>query len=135
MCPPESRRKRPLYKDVILDRTNRAHYDSTLQNRKVLERSASMSIKSFACSETEKLFNDERGTGIPNQIVKRARRKLLMIDAAIEVSDLRSPPGNRLEKLLATRSGQYSIRINDQYRVCFVFRNGDAFQVEIVDYH
>ena len=93
-----------------------------------------MSIKSFGCAETEKLFNDERGTGIPNQIVKRARVKLLMIDAATGVSDLRIPPGNRLEKLSPARSGQYSIRINDQYRVCFVFRNGDAFQVEIVDY-
>jgi len=94
-----------------------------------------MSIKSFSCAETEKLFNDERGTAIPTQIVKRARAKLLMIDAATSVSDLRVPPGNRLEKLSAKRSGQYSIRINDQYRVCFVFRNGDAFQVEIVDYH
>ena len=94
-----------------------------------------MSIKSFSCTETEKLFNDERGTAIPNQIVKRARGKLLMIDAATNVSDLRVPPGNRLKKLSAARSGQYSIRINDQYRVCFVFRNGDAFQVEIVDYH
>ena len=94
-----------------------------------------MSIKSFGCDETEKLFNDERGTAIPNQIMKRARVKLLMVDAATNVSDLRVPPGNRLEKLSAKRSGQYSIRINDQYRVCFVFRNGDAFQVEIVDYH
>jgi proteic killer suppression protein len=94
-----------------------------------------MSIKSYGCAETEKLFNDERGTAISNQIVKRARAKLLMIDAATNVSDLRVPPGNRLEKLSAKRSGQYSIRINDQYRICFVFRNGDAFQVEIVDYH
>lgn len=94
-----------------------------------------MSIKSFACAETDKLFSDARGTGIPNQIVRRARRKLLIIDAATDVNDLRVPPGNRLEKLTGDRSGQYSIRINDQYRVCFVFRNGDAFQVEIVDYH
>ena len=92
-------------------------------------------IKTFKCKKTEKLFNDERGTAIPNQIMKRARAKLLIIDAATNVSDLRVPPGNRLEKLSAIRSGQYSIRINDQYRVCFVFRNGDAFQVEIVDYH
>ena len=97
--------------------------------------SASMSIKSFGCDETKKLFNDERGTAIPNEIMKRARAKLLMIGAATNVSDLRVPPGNHLEKLSATRSGQYSIRINNQYRVCFVFRNGDAFQVEIVDYH
>jgi proteic killer suppression protein len=94
-----------------------------------------MSIKSFACAETEKLFNDERGTAIPNQILKRSRRKLLIIDAAINVNDLRVPPGNHLEKLSGNRSGQHSIRINDQYRVCFTFRNGNAFQVEIVDYH
>ena len=94
-----------------------------------------MSIKSFACADTEKLFDDESAAGFPNQIVKRARRKLLMIDATTNVNDLRVPPGNRLEKLSAMRSGQYSIRINDQYRICFVFRNGDAFQVEIVDYH
>ena len=94
-----------------------------------------MSIKSFACAETEKLFNDERGTGIPNQIVKRARRKLLMIDASTDIKDLRVPPGNHLEKLSGDRAGQFSIRVNDQYRVCFVFRNGNAFQVEIVDYH
>ena len=94
-----------------------------------------MSIKSFACAETEKLFNDERGIGIPNQIAKRARRKLLMINASRDVNDLRVPPGNRLEKLSGDRAGQYSIRVNDQYRVCFVFRNGNAFQVEVVDYH
>ena len=94
-----------------------------------------MSIKSFACAETERLFRDERGTAVPNQILKRARRKLLIIHAATDANDLRVPPGNRLERLSGDRSGQYSIRINDQYRVCFTFRNGDAFQVEIVDYH
>jgi proteic killer suppression protein len=94
-----------------------------------------MSIKSFACTDTEKLFNDERGTGIPNQIAKRARKKLLLIHASKDVNDLRVSPGNRLEKLSGDRAGQCSIRINDQYRVCFMFRNGNAFQVEIVDYH
>ena len=94
-----------------------------------------MSIKSFACTDTEKLFNDERGTGIPNRIAKRARKKLLLVHASKDVNDLRIPPGNRLERLSGDRAGQYSIRINDQYRVCFVFRNGDAFHVEIVDYH
>ena len=94
-----------------------------------------MSIKSFRCAQTERLFNDERGSGILIQIVKRARRKLLMIHAAMDVNDLRVPPGNHLEKLSGNRSGQHSIRINDQYRVCFVFRNGDAFRIEIVDYH
>jgi len=94
-----------------------------------------MSIKSFACADTEKLFNDERGTGIPNQIAKCARKKLLLVHASKDVSDLRVPPGNQLEKLSGDRAGQYSIRINDQYRICFVFRNGSAFQIEIVDYH
>lgn len=94
-----------------------------------------MSIRSFACAETEKIFNDERGTGMPNKIVKRARRKLLMINASRNVNDLRVPSGNHLEKLSGDRAGQHSIRVNDQYRVCFVFRNGNAFQVEIVDYH
>ena len=94
-----------------------------------------MSIKSFACADTAKLFNDERGTGIPVQIAKRARKKLLLIHASIDVNDLRIPRGNRLEKLSGDRAGQYSIRINNQYRVCFEFRNGDAFQVEIVDSH
>ena len=94
-----------------------------------------MSIQSFVCAETEKLFRDERGFRIPTRIVKRARHKLLMIDAATDVHDLRVPTGNRLEKLSGDRSGQYSMRINDQYRVCFAFRNGNAFRVEIVDYH
>ena len=94
-----------------------------------------MSIKSFACTDTEKLFNDKRGTGIPNQIAKRARKKLLLVHASKDVNDLRVPPGNQLEKLSGDRAGQYSIRINDQYRICFVSRNGSAFQVEIVDYH
>lgn len=94
-----------------------------------------MSIKSFACTDTEKLFNDERGTGIPNQIAKRARKKLLLVHASKDVNDLRVPPGNQLEKLSGDRAGQYRIRINDQYRICFVFRNGSAFHVEIVDYH
>ena len=94
-----------------------------------------MSIKSFACADTEKLFNDERGAGIPLQIAKRARKRMLLIHASKDVNDLRVPPGNRLEKLSGDRAGQYSIRINNQYRVCFEFRNGDAFQVEIVDYH
>jgi proteic killer suppression protein len=94
-----------------------------------------MSIKSFACAETERLFYDERGTRFPDHIAKRARRKLLMIHASRNVNDLRVPPGNRLEKLSGDRAEQYSIRVNDQYRICFVFRNGNAFQVEMVDYH
>ena len=71
----------------------------------------------------------------PANLRKAAKRKLAMIDSAALVEDLRIPPGNRLEELHADRQGQYSIRINDQYRVCFVWRDGDAYDVEVVDYH
>ena len=84
---------------------------------------------------TRELFDRERNRIVPPQLVRRARRKLLLVDAAAEIAFLRVPPGNRLEKLTGNRAGQWSIRINDQYRICFVFRSGDAFQVEIVDYH
>lgn len=72
---------------------------------------------------------------MPRNVLKRATAKLLMLNAATNLRDLRSPPANRLEKLRGNREGQYSIRINQQYRVCFVWRSGDAYQVEIVDYH
>jgi proteic killer suppression protein len=94
-----------------------------------------MAIKTWACELTREVFERERNRIVPPQVARRARRKLLLIDAAAEISFLRVPPGNRLEKLTGRRAGQWSIRINDQYRVCFVFRSGDAFQVEIVDYH
>ena len=94
-----------------------------------------MAIKSWACEMTRELFDRERNRIVPPQLVRRARRKLLLVDAAAEIAFLRVPPGNRLEKLTGNRAGQWSIRINDQYRICFVFRSGDAFQVEIVDYH
>ena len=94
-----------------------------------------MAIKTWACELTRELFDRERNRVVPPQVARRARRKLLLVDAAAEIAFLRVPPGNRLEKLTGDRAGQWSIRINDQYRVCFVFRSGDAFQVEIVDYH
>ncbi len=94
-----------------------------------------MAIKTWACELTRKLFEREQNRIVPPQVVRPARRKLLMIDAAADMAFLRVPPGNRLEKLRGDRAGQWSIRINDQYRICFVFRSGDAFQVEIVDYH
>ncbi len=94
-----------------------------------------MAIKTWACELTREMFERERNRIVPPQVARRARRKLLLIDAAAEISFLRVPPGNRLEKLTGRRAGQWSIRINDQYRVCFVFRSGDAFLVEIVDYH
>jgi proteic killer suppression protein len=91
-------------------------------------------IRSFRDRDTEKLFNR---TSIRRfhafEIV--ALRKLNQIDAAAGLDDLRVPPGNRLEALKADRQGQHSIRINDQYRVCFVWKNGDAYEVEITDYH
>lgn len=92
-------------------------------------------IKSFTDSETEKVFNRTYSKKLPEDIQRRGRRKLVMIDAATELRDLRSPPGNRLEKLRGDREGQHSIRINQQWRICFRWQEGDAYDVEIVDYH
>lgn len=92
-------------------------------------------IKSFADSETEKVFNRQFSKKLPGDIQSVALRKLRMLNNAHAINDLRSPPANRLEKLSGGREGQYSIRINDQYRVCFVWVDGDAHDVEIVDYH
>ena len=94
-----------------------------------------MAIKTWACDLTHELFDRERNRIVPPPLVRRARRKLLLVDAAAEIAFLRAPPGNRLEKLRGDRAGQWSIRINDQFRVCFEFRAGDAYQVEIVDNH
>jgi proteic killer suppression protein len=92
-------------------------------------------IRSFRDKETERLFFRERRTKIASNLRQPALRKLLLLDAAETLDDLRVPPGNRLEKLLDDRDGQYSIRINDQWRVCFRWQDGDAHDVEIVDYH
>ncbi len=92
-------------------------------------------IQSFACKETEALFRRERVRKIPQNLQQVALRKLRMLDAAISVDDLRIPPANRLEKLKGDRKGQYSIRINDQWRICFAFQSVEATDVEIVDYH
>ncbi len=92
-------------------------------------------IQSFACAETERLFGDQVARRLPPQIQRVARRKLLLLDAAKTVNDLRSPPGNRLEALSGNRKDQHSIRINDQWRLCFRWRDGDAYDVELVDYH
>lgn len=91
-------------------------------------------IRSFAGRDTERLFEDERVLRF-QAFERQARRKLLLIDAATSLSDLRVPPGNRLEALAGTRAGQYSIRINKQWRICFRWMDGDAHDVEIVDYH
>ncbi len=92
-------------------------------------------MKSLADKETEKLFSRRRSRKLPANIQRSARRKLEILDAGEILEDLRIPPGNRLEKLSGNRAGQHSIRINDQWRICFEWRNGDAFDVEIVDYH
>lgn len=92
-------------------------------------------IRSFACKETEKIFHQERSGKFPVSIQRRALRKLLLIDAAAELNDLRVPPGNRLEALAGKRRGVYSIRINDQWRICFRWHKGMAFDVQITDYH
>ncbi|CAN5233463.1 type II toxin-antitoxin system RelE/ParE family toxin [soil metagenome] len=92
-------------------------------------------IKSFADKETEKIFGREFSRKLPSDIQKPARRKLEVLDAAESVNDLRIPPSNRLEKLKGNRSHLQSIRINDQWRICFEWRGTDAYEVEIIDYH
>ena len=92
-------------------------------------------IRSFRDKHTERLFHRERVPRLPPELQRRALRKLRMLDAAQSLEDLRIPPGNRLEQLRGDREGQYSIRINDQFRICFEWRAGDAYQVEIADYH
>ncbi len=92
-------------------------------------------IRSFACPETERLFNDETSRRLPAAIQRVARRKLLLLNQARRLNDLRSPPGNRLEALHGDRAGQHSIRVNDQWRLCFRWQGQDALDVEMVDYH
>ena len=92
-------------------------------------------IKSFSDEEAEMLFRRERSRKLPSTIQQRAYRKLLMLHAAISINDLRSPPSNHLEKLTGKRDGEYSIRINDQWRICFLWKTGNAYEVSIEDYH
>lgn len=92
-------------------------------------------IRSFRNKTTEAVFNGESPKRFPADLVKVARRKLRYLNAAGDLSDLRSPPGNRLEALAGDRRGQYSIRINNQFRVCFVWTVEGPADVEIVDYH
>lgn len=92
-------------------------------------------IKTFGDKRTAAIFAGYAVRGLPPQIQERARAKLLAIDAAKRLDDLRQPPGNRLEALAGDRKGRHSIRINDQWRICFVWRDGEAFDVEIADYH
>jgi proteic killer suppression protein len=92
-------------------------------------------IRSFRDRETEKVFHREPRTRFGPAVQRAALRKLLLLNAAESLNDLRVPPGNRLEKLSGNRAGQRSIRINDQWRVCFRWHQNDAYDVEIVDYH
>ena len=92
-------------------------------------------IKSFASTETERLFATGKSRRLPPDILKRAVMRLAQLDAAVEVDDLRVPPSNRLEALSGNLMGAWSIRINDRWRLCFRFERGNAFDVEIVDYH
>jgi proteic killer suppression protein len=92
-------------------------------------------IKNFVCKETEKIFNRRISLKLPRDTQKTARRKLEILEGAEVLVDLRIPPNNHLEKLSKDRKGQYSIRINDQWRICFEWSGGDAYNVEIVDYH
>lgn len=92
-------------------------------------------IKSFACKETKKIWNAIYSSKFPLEVQERALRKLRQIDAANSLEDLKNPPGNRLELLRGNRKGKMSIRINQQWRICFSWENGEAHAVEIVDYH
>ncbi len=92
-------------------------------------------IKSFADTETEKVFDREFSRKLPPDIQRNARRKLELLNVSKVLNDMRIPPGNRLEKLVGDRDGQHSIRINQRWRICFVWRKGDAHNVEIADYH
>ncbi len=92
-------------------------------------------IKSFKDRETQQIFTRQRSRRLPPDIQQVAVRKLRMLNNAYALNDLQVPPANRLEKLEGDRAGQYSIRINDRWRVCFAWRDGDAYDVEMVDYH
>ena len=92
-------------------------------------------IRSFADKDTERVFKRLTSKRLSIELQRAAYRKLLIIDGAEEISDLKIPPGNRLEKLKHDREGQFSIRINEQWRICFFWKDSDAHEVEIVDYH
>ena len=92
-------------------------------------------IRSFASSDTERVFNRQRVRRLGPELQRAANRKLLILDAADVLQDLRVPPGNRLEQLRGARAGQHSIRVNDQWRICFVWTDTGPTDVELVDYH
>ncbi len=92
-------------------------------------------IASFRDKETERLWQSGKSRRLPSDLRLRAFKKLAILNAAVALDNLKVPPGNQLEALRGNRAGQYSIRVNDQYRVCFVWRDGNAFEVEVIDYH
>ena len=92
-------------------------------------------IRTFADRRTKAVFEDVPVKGLGPDVRRAARKKLLMLDRSVSLGDLRVPPGNRLETLKGDRAGQHSIRVNDQWRICFVWRQADAYDVEIADYH
>ena len=92
-------------------------------------------IRSFACKDTEKIWDGKKVKRFPGDMQDRALRKLRQLDAAMVLDDLKNPPGNHLESLKGTRKGQMSMRINDQWRICFVWKENEVSDVEIVDYH
>jgi len=92
-------------------------------------------IESFACHETEALFATGQSRRLPPEILRRATMRLTQLDAASEIEDLRQPPSNRLERLSGDKLGQWSIRVNDRWRICFRFMSGNAHDVTIIDYH
>lgn len=92
-------------------------------------------IKSFRCKETKRVFSRGFSKKLPVSIQESSRQKLVILDSATTLNDLRIPPGNRLEELKDNREGQHSIRINRQWRICFEWKNGDSYNVEIVDHH
>ncbi|MEE8484531.1 MAG: type II toxin-antitoxin system RelE/ParE family toxin [Nitrospinota bacterium] len=92
-------------------------------------------IKGFKCKETKKIFNEKVSRKFPADIQQIVFRKLEMIDASVKVKNLAVPPGNRLKKLKGERAGQYSVRVNDQWRICFRWKEGNIYDVELCDYH
>lgn len=92
-------------------------------------------ICTFACKATQKIWSGEYTKKLPRGIQDKALRKLRQLDAAQILDDLKNPPGNRLEKLSGNRKGQYSIRVNEKWRICFVWKKGSVYDIEIVDYH
>lgn len=92
-------------------------------------------IKGFRSKHTERLFNGQKQKAVPPHLREKAEAKLLSVDAATDIKDLEAPPSNHLHKLGGSRQGQWAINIDKQYRVCFFFEDGDAYDVEVTDYH